>query len=317
MWLDLENVVKLLTREREELYEGERAVCLFQFRTWIVFPDITETNHVNWAGLITAAKFLDRLEEYDFADAESERLRTEHADSILVDLNDKPLQTLKRMDALRKSNGAYRQIYDRLIGRRGGLLALLNTPRPADFDRAVRERIGRMHIISSLIDYRLRYIQHGIGDPNASADRNGANHNHALFFCWWPTHEVPGKRGKASPNKSASIKTMRTWWKKMEGNAIFIYLSQKHGFDQLPCNTEDDFFVDGLLRDSNAGVGVLRFLGAYAYVTESFAGAHSDLVDVLPISQAIPRIPVATLPFLKIELETINKYDHNYTLMTE
>jgi len=317
--LDLQDVVALLSHQRKEAFEGERAVRLFQFRTWIVFPafsDSTETNYPRWAELITAAKFLDRVEEHHFADREDARQRELDELTVMVNLNDKPPQTLDRIETLRKDNKAYRDIYDRLIGRRGGLLALLSTPAPADFDRAINDRIDHMHIISDLIDYRLRYIQHCSDNPKLSADQNGANHNHALFFCWWPTHEVKGKRGKTSPNKSVSTKTMRTWWNKLEGSALFIYLIQNHGFRQFPMDTDDDFFVDNLLRDSKDETEILRFLGAYAYLTETFKKAHGDLVYV-PIPESIPRVPISTSPFSEAELETISQYDEHYTSMTE
>ena len=35
---DVEDVVKLLARKREEAFEGERAIRLFQFRAWIFVP---------------------------------------------------------------------------------------------------------------------------------------------------------------------------------------------------------------------------------------------------------------------------------------
>ena len=221
---DVEDVVKLLARKREEAFEGERAIRLFQFRAWIFCPGTNEANAPKWAALIAAVKFLDLAEEDYFADEEDARLRAVHGRGTLVNLNDKPPQTTWRIETLSKSNKTYREIYDRLIAGRGGLLALLDAPSPADFDRAIQMQFDRMHIVSDLIDYRLRYIQHVSGNQKLAADPNGANHNHALFFCWWPTHEVKSGRGKTSPNKSVSIKTMSKWWKKFERSALFIYL---------------------------------------------------------------------------------------------
>ena len=154
-----------------------------------------------------------------------------------------------------------------------------------------------MPIISDLIDYRLRYIQHGSGNQKVTADPNGANHNHALFFCWWPTRQVKSGRGKTSPNKSVSIKTMRKWWKKFERSALFIYLIQKHGFHQLPMDTDDDSFVDDLLRESNDTSELLRFLGAYAYLVETFMKAKSDLfyVSVPELDTSDPDLNAAIL----------------------
>ena len=292
---DVEDVVSLFAHKREEAFEGERAVRLFQFRAWILCPGTNEVNAPKWAALITAVKFLDRMEEDYFADEESERLYREDRPTG-IDLTHKPPQTTWRIETLGKNNSTYREIYDRLIARRGGLLALLDAPSPADFDHAIQMQFDRMHIISDLIDYRLRYIQHRSGNHKVTADPNGANHNHALFFCWWPTHEVKSGRGKTSPNKSVSIKTMSKWWKKFERSALFIYLIQKHGSHQLPMDTDDDSFVDDLLHEANDTGEMLRFLGAYAHLVETFNKAHSDLFYV-SVPDSIPRVPVSTPPF--------------------
>ena len=312
---DVEDVVALLAHMRREAFEGERAIRLFQFRIWILFPGSNEAKAVKWAELIAAAKFLDRAEEDYFAEEEEARQRRAD-DRASLDLTHKPPQTLTMIDGLKKDNNAYRQIYDRLIGRRGGSLALLDAPPPAHFDYAIQTRIDDLPIISNLIDYRLRYIQHGSGNQKVTADPNGANHNHALFFYWWPTRQVKSGRGKTSPNKSVSPKTMRKWWNKFERSALFIYLLQKHDFPQLPMDTDDDSFVDDLLRESNDTSELLRFLGAYAFLVETFMKAKSDLFYV-SVPNSIPRIPISTPPFSKAELETISRYDKNYPRMNE
>ena len=72
---DVEDVVTLLARKREEAFEGERAVRLFQFRVWVLCPGTNEANAPKWAALIAAVKFLDLAEEDYFADEEDARLR--------------------------------------------------------------------------------------------------------------------------------------------------------------------------------------------------------------------------------------------------
>jgi hypothetical protein len=189
---DLEDAVTLLVREREENFEGERAIRLFQFHTWIMFPD--SPLYSTWAGFLAAAKYLTRIEEEHFTDEESARFAREDRESTLVNLRDMPPQTVNRILALRSANKAYRQIYDRFIARPGGLLALLNTPTPTQFDVAVNYRIDHLYIVADLVDYRLRYLQHPEQIKNVIGD--GANHNHALWFCWFPTRSIPSKRGK-------------------------------------------------------------------------------------------------------------------------
>jgi hypothetical protein len=78
----------------------------------------------------------------------------------------------------------------------------------------------------------------------------------------------------------------------------------------------DDSFVDDLLRESNDTSELLRFLGACAFLVETFTDAKSDLFYV-SIPDSIPRIPISTPPFSKSELETISRYDKNYPRMNE
>ncbi len=186
-------------------------------------------------------------------------------------------------------------------------------PSPSEFDRFVHNRIEKMHIVGDLIDYRLRYIQHGSGDGK-TLDSKIANHNHALFFCWWPTKDIKGGRGKTIPGKSVSIKTMGTWWDTFEISALFIYLIERHRFDQLPMHTDEGLFVDDLLRASNDSEGLLRFFGAYAYLVETFKKVTDDLIYV-PVPDSIPRVPISTLPFSTAELDTIHEFESNYLKM--
>ena len=48
------------------------------------------------------------------------------------------------------------------------------------------------------------------------------------FFKWWPTHNIPGKRGVTVKGKSPSAKTMLSYWNSWNESAIFIYLHERH-----------------------------------------------------------------------------------------
>jgi hypothetical protein len=308
----VEKIISLLTYQREEAFEGERAICLFQFQTWILFPE--DTTYTNWAGLIAAAKVLDRLDEDIFVDDEDARLRSEDIRGA-INLNDRPPQKIKRLRRLQGEHLSFRKIYDQFIGESGGLLGLVNSPTMGQFDNQVSSRVARMNIISDLIDYRLRYVEHQLPLGKHNAAR--ANHSHAMFFCWWPTHAIQGERGKTPDNKSLTPRTIREWWKKMEMSAIFVYLINRHGFDLLPCEVSDDRFVDRLQRSAKAKADLLRFFGTYAYFVDVFSRAGiSDLVYV-KIADPIPRAAVSTAPFTKAELATINDYDDNYLAMND
>jgi hypothetical protein len=314
--LDLEDTISLLTFGRNEKFEGERAICLFQFVTWILFPDTQRNRYAEWAAMISAVKYLDRIEENYFAAEEDVRLR-DRDETPVVNLNDKPDQTIRIIESFKRKNATYRQLYDRFIGRRGGTLELLYTPSPTDFDEAIRSRIKQLDIIANLVEYRLRCAQHMEALPRADHSSDLLNSSHAMFFYWWPTHTIKGVRGKTPTNKSVSPRTMGTWWKQTEDSAIFLYLTQRHYFDQqIPTETADDFFIDGIIRASEKKSDLTRFFGMYAYVVDTLKQADCDLLYV-KVPKEIPRIPVKTSPFTAQELKTISQYPQHYMTMRD
>jgi hypothetical protein len=308
----VENIVSLLTLQRKEAFESERAIRIFQFQTWILFPD--DADFTECAGLIAAAKVLDRLDEDIFVADEDARIRGEDP-RTMVDLSNRPPQKIMRLQRLQREQPSFRKIYDQFIGASGGLLGLVNSPTTEQFDRLVANQIARMNIISDLIDYRLRYVEHQLHHRQQNAAK--ANHNHAMFFCWWPTHAIEGERGKTPDGKSVTPRTIREWWKKMEMSAIFIYLINKHGFNQLPPQSSGNGFVDRLQRASKARAELLRFFGAYAYIVDTFSRARTTDLLYVKIADSIPRVAVSTAPFTKGELATIDAYDDNYLEMNE
>jgi len=308
----LDDIVSLLTQQREEAFDWEYAICFFQFQTWILFPD--DTDLTNSAGLIAATRVLDQLDEDLFVNDESARQEEEELRPA-IDFNQRPTLRINRLRRLQKEHRSFHKIYNHFISESGGLLALVNSPTPAQFDQTISSRIARMNVISDLIDYRLRYVEHQL--PLHKNDSARANHNHAMFFCWWPTHEIEGKRGKTHSDKSVTPRTMREWWKKLEMSAIFVYLIHKCGFDQLlPSQVSDEFFVSRLRRDSEAKAELLRFFGAYAYIVDLSSRARADLTYV-KIPDSITRVAASTAPFSKQELAMIEQYDENYTAMND
>jgi hypothetical protein len=97
---------------------------------------------------------------------------------------------------------------------------------------------------------------------------------------------------------------------------FFLYLTQKHDFDQLPAEIDSDFFADNLLRASNDEAELLRFFGAYAYVAETFLKAKSDLFYI-EVPTSVPRVPISTPSFSRPELNTIQQYEEHYLDMNE
>jgi hypothetical protein len=121
--LDLHDTVKLLAGERDERFRYERAIRLFQFRTWLLFPKPKMTAP-KVAGRIAAASFM--------RDVEADVLGRKAEGDISADSF---IRVLRNPD--------FRNIHDRVIGKYGGLTELLYMPTPKQFDRKVQERLKK------------------------------------------------------------------------------------------------------------------------------------------------------------------------------
>jgi hypothetical protein len=303
----LQDIVKLLVGEREPRFEFERVIRLFEFQTWILWPG---TNIPDGAGLIVAALLLEAIEEEIFIDESDKTQREVDPDSMpSVDLSTKPPATLHRISVLR-GHKAYRNVHDHIIAAHGGFTKLLYSPSPTEFDAEVLRRREKTKKIVNLIDYRLRYAQHRGAD-------GGANISHAVFFEWWPTRKIPGKRGVTPMNKSLSPKTLFSWWGQLKSSAIFIYLNERHGFSQIPQIGDADLQDLKVLAKASANVDELRrFFGSYAQIAEAIQNAGGESPSVI-VPDSVSRVPVASSPFTEAELNVISQYGENYVLMTQ
>ena len=61
MSFELPNALQLLITNKPEAFHGERAIRLFQLRTWMYFSDDYEM--VESAGMMSAAAFLHNVEK--------------------------------------------------------------------------------------------------------------------------------------------------------------------------------------------------------------------------------------------------------------
>jgi hypothetical protein len=302
---DLRRTVELLIGERAERFEFERAIRLLEFQTWIYWPG---TKLANFAGLMAAALILENIEDDIFADeTELAQRQADPGEPPFIDLTDKPSATLGRINSLR-ANESYRGVHDYIFARRGSLETLLYCPTPETFDADVVKRREKAQIAADLIDYRLRYAQHG------SVYGHGTN-RHAAFFKWWPTYDVPGRRGVTVGSKSPATKTLFRWANEFQLGSIFIYLNERHDYSQIPeiGNAVGDFLRP--LRAAAQDVDELRrFFGAYAYIAETIKAAGGEGPAVI-VPATVPRVEIQTAPFTPTELQTIADYSRNAVLM--
>jgi hypothetical protein len=303
--LDLEDSVKLLTGERKERFEFERAIRLVEFQTWIYWP---RTDKPNSAGMVASALILEAIEDDIFCSEADAVQREADPDALVsVDLTNKPDATLSRISVLRNDK-RYRQLHDHIFATRGGLIKLLYCPTPEEFDAEVSKRQEHVKIVADLIDYRLRHAQHGgtAGDGNIS---------HAVFFKWWPTHDVPSKRGVTPQNKSPTPRTLFKRSGELECSDIFIYLNERCQYSQIPHIELVEVERTRLIPAPSDTDELRRFFGAYAYIAETIQ-AHGGERPFVSVPATVPRVEISTLPFTPTELQTIDAYAKNYTKMS-
>jgi hypothetical protein len=308
----LNEAVKLLVGERREIFKYERAIRLFQFHVWTLSSHeflSAVTSLVSRAGQLAGVKFLDYLEEEQFVECEGEARRFRAQGQIQsVNLADKPPQRMDRILWMRDHSLIYREIYDHMLGMRGGLLGLVGTPSLREFDCDIAKRQESAEATAGVVDYRLRYIQHGPGD------KRGASPSHAFHFMWGLTKNIPGKQGARVEGKSLSKRTLADKWRQYERSAIFLYLNERHGFAQSPIPIDDVEFVPKLLRQSEEGEELRRYFGAYAYIAASFKRACSEK-PVVKVPDTIQPVPISTEPFSDAELKIIAAYKEDKPLI--
>ena len=291
---ELESAISLLLGDREEKFKYERAVRLFQFQSWVLAPSM---DAIRCAGIIAATKIAREIEINEYLPVR---------ESGLSNFDDLPDMTFERIIELRSKYPAYFKLYDKFVAPHGGLTALLDTPSPSSFDSVMEQYETKVDVVGELIEYRLRYALHGSGNAN------GANINHAIFFTWWPTHHIPGKRGVTVPRKSVSPRTMSKAWKFWKDSAIFIYLYLKHGLGQPQprADVDEESFVDAISLVARNVDNTRRLFGAYAYVADAIKQISGE-DPYIAVPKALPRITVSVSPFSHIEQQTMAQYEDN------
>jgi hypothetical protein len=111
----LEDAIELFLGNREEKFQYERAIRLFQFQAWVFMPCF-ET--IRWAGLIAATKIARSIEMNEYLPYDGDEPKFDHYPAI----------TMERILELQKKSPAYSRIYNKFIAPWGGLTALLEAP---------------------------------------------------------------------------------------------------------------------------------------------------------------------------------------------
>jgi hypothetical protein len=292
----LEKITELLAGDRKERFQYEWGIQIFQFQSWAFVPS---ARTIMWAGQIAATKVMRSIEIEEYLPLYKGEPQ----------YDDYPPTTLERIIQLQEKNPTYRRVFDRFIAPCGGLASLLEAPRPAGFDGMIAKYQEKAKLVTNLVDYRLRYAA-----QDEVVVARGATVDRAIFFNYWPTHHIPGKRGVTVKNKSVSPKTMQKAWNEWEHSAIFVYLQEKHGFRVLPPKADAfaEEFADSVRLSGSAERmdEMRRLLGAYAYIAETICRTTKE-EPYIAVPLDLPRVTISVPPFSCEEKKTIAQYNEH------
>jgi hypothetical protein len=280
MPFDLDDCVELLLNEREEEFQYERFIVLFQFQTWIWYPGKNAARH---AGRLAAAAVLRKLEE-------------EHEWAGLQRWGGSRQITLEKLHSLASSN-EYRQIFDTFIAPQGGWSQLLfTTPWDQEFDEKVKKRseASDSQVVADIVQYRLRAAL----DPVWQQKRSGTKH--AIFFVWWQT-------GKEWRDRSAW-----SWWSKFHRSAVFIYLINKRSFPMKPPRASDEDFTRKLLHPQMSKARLKQFFSEYQFVADTLGDE-----ELYALPARVRSASYNVEPFSTEELAIIKAYDSHSDEMSD
>jgi hypothetical protein len=245
----------LVGPKRSDGFPFERELLFYQFQTWIYIPGECEDlnseksyNLVDDAGIVAAAKFLERLgQKYLGATG----LARNSSVQLVKCLNDPD----------------YRSLYNTVLKRHGGWTALLYTPSARDIDDRLAERRKRSETVCEIIDYRFRCLDHG------SADKRQANLSHGLYFRY------------TDSKQKLSGKTIRNRWSANRDSAIFLYVSERLGPCLFPPALGSKNFVDEITKRAVNRSEIKLFLSRCAYVGDVLndAATRKRLAGIEPI----------------------------------
>ena len=274
----LSSVVNFLTSSTPEKYSNQRAIELFQFRTWIYFPD--DNAMIDAAGKLAAAAFLRKLERV------AAKTNPEIGGQGLLDA--KQLINLLRTPE-------YSRVYNAHF-MNGGWSSLLRAISPTQFNKIIAERNKTAETVCEMVDFRFRALDH------KSLTSKQANISRSEFFLWF-RHP-----------KKVSGRTIRSRWKENRTSAPFLYVCEKFAPKFRAQSFDTSNPTKGLINRLVTRAEIARFVGMSLYVAEVIDAAllrDDDEIKTLPLRRYRPE----TERFLPGELDKMKFYKDEYANM--
>jgi hypothetical protein len=274
MPFELSSVLDCLTSNRPEKYLDERAISLFQFQTWIYFPD--DENMVDTAGKLAAAAMLRKFERKNTIRIPGLGRAKNVGSEVLIKL-------LKETE--------YGLLYNAFF-REDGFTKLL-TPYSLDqFNRNVDERRKAAKTVTEMIDFRFRVLDH------ENLDVKHSNISRSEFYRWYQ-----------HPGGPLSWRTIRSRWKDNRRSAPFLYVNEKLFDSTFSPSLFDLIKTPEALRQGAAKpTEVKKFIGQSLYVAEKIGADILEEYDGFASLQ-LSLIRPETSAFRKGELAKMNDYE--------
>jgi hypothetical protein len=273
MAFELSSLLDCLTSNRPEKYLDERPISLFQFQTWIYFPD--DENMVDTAGKLAAAAMLRKFERKNTNFIPGLGRRKNVSSEVLIKL-------LKETE--------YGVLYNAFFGE-DGFTKLLKPYSLDQFNKNVDERCKAAKTVSEMIDFRFRV-------RDQSLDAKHSNISRSEFYRWY---QHPGGR--------LSWRTIRSRWKDNRRSAPFLYVNEKLFGSTFSPSLFDLIKTPKALRQGAAKLTeVKKFVGQSLYVAEKIGADILEEYDGFADLQ-LPLIRPETAPFRKGELAKMDDYE--------
>jgi hypothetical protein len=280
MPFELSSVLDCLISNRPEKYLDERAISLFQFQTWIYFPD--DKDMVDSAGKLAAAAMLRKFERKNTNVIPGMGRGKNVSSEVLIKL-------LKETE--------YGLLYNAFFGE-DGFTKLLEPYSPEQFNRNVDDRCKAAKTVSEMIDFRFRLRDH------EDLDARHSNISRSEFYRW---HNHPGG--------TLSWRTIRSRWKDNRTSAPFLYVNEKLFGSVFSPSLFDLIKTPKTLRQGAAKPAeVQKFVGQSLYVAKKIDADILEEYDGFASLQ-LPLIRPETSAFRKGELAKMDLYEERRDTM--
>jgi hypothetical protein len=274
MPFELLSALDCLISNRPEKYLDERAISLFQFQTWIYFPD--DEDMVDAAGKLAAAAMLRKFERKN-TNVITGMGRGKNVSSEVL------IKFLKETE--------YGPLYNAFFGE-DGFTKLLKPYSPDQFNRNVYERCKAAKTVSEMIDFRFRVRDH------ENIDAKHSNISRSEFYRWYK-----------HPGGPLSWRTIRSRWKDNRRSAPFLYVNEKLFGSIFSPSLFDLIKTPKALRQGAAkSAEIEKFVGQSLYVAKIIDADILEEYDGFASLQ-LPFLRPETTAFRKGELAKMDLYE--------